>query len=186
MAMYMSAVKKFKSNPGVPLEMYHEAIINAGSEMLPWRDNLPANVVSTIEILSYSANTSPDFVFLALLTATATTMGPSTTVQCLDYEEPVNVFTMCIGYPGSGKTQALKIAIESPINRILASWNSGVILDDFTREGFRKLLQAKDGRVLIASDEIAGFFSSLDSGSGADRYLLCRLFDCSSWTKTTG
>ena len=185
MAMYVPHYKRFKSN-ACPPEAYHETIKTAGSEILPWRLHSSEEAITLIETLAYSANTSPDFVFLALLAATATTMGQGASVKCLDYEEPVNIFIMCIGYPGSGKTQALKLAVETPINSILASWNRGVLLDDFTREGFRKLLQAKDGRVLIASDEIAGFFNTLDNGSGTDRYLLCRLFNCSSWTKTTG
>jgi len=58
-------------------------------------------------------------------------------------------------------------------------------VDDFTREGFRRQLIANSGRVMLASDEIAGLLESLDkrnAEASADQHLFCRLFDAGSWT----
>lgn len=127
---------------------------------------------------------------MGLLVSTSAVMGPAANVQPFPgYQEPVNLFALCIGPSGSGKSQSLNLSVQQPITEIVAAWNENVIVDDFTREGFRKHLLANNGRVVVVSDEVASMFDNIDrkgSESNADRHLLCRLFDSSSWTRTTG
>jgi hypothetical protein len=182
--------KRLKVGEECKIEAIKVAVLTAMEEPFPWIACFDSFTKETIEIIAKSKNTSPEFVLMGLLVATSAVLGPLSTVQLFpSYEEPLNLFVICVGPPGAGKTQALNTAVRSPVSSIIASWNSNVILDDFTREGFRRHLLANNGRVLVLSDEIASLFDTLEkkgTDSSADRNLFCRLFDSTSWTRTTG
>ena len=172
----------------------HEAmkglVEEAMSEDFPWTGSLEGPVKDYIEILANAKNARPEFVLLGLLITTAAAMGPNSTVGPFpEYQEPVNLFIVCVGPAGSGKTQTLKLAVHQPLSNLLGTWNKHVVVDDFTREGFRKQLVANNGRVILASDEVAALLENLDRKAAeaiADRHLFCRLFDATSWTRSTG
>ena len=117
-------------------------------------------------------------------------MGPNASVGPVpDYQEPVNLFVLCVGPAGSGKTQSLQLVVQEPVGGIFGSWNARAIVDYFTREGFRKQLLENHGRVILASDKVGSLLENLDRKSteaNADRHLFCRLFDSTSWTRSTG
>ena len=129
-------------------------------------------------------------MLLGLLVTSSAAMGPGAFVEPLPgYQEPVNLFALCLGPAGSGKTQSLQLAVQQPLQHLFGSWTKQVLVDDFTREGFRRQLIANSGRVMLASDEIAGLLENLErknAEASADRHLFCRLFDAASWTRTTG
>lgn len=57
---------------------------------------------------------------MGALATCAAIMGPSTCVQVRDiYQEPTNIFAICVGYPGSGKSQAFRMTTREPLNRQL-------------------------------------------------------------------
>ena len=46
-------------------------------------------------------------------------MGPNAMISIRDtYSEPTNIFTVCMGPPGCGKSQAFRLAILDPLNDI--------------------------------------------------------------------
>ena len=167
-----------------------DAVLEAMDEDFPWAGALGDSVKNYIFTLAEAANAPPEFVLLGLLVSTSAAMGPDASVGPLPgYQEPLNLFALCIGPSGSGKTQTLQLAVQQPIKHLFGSWTQQVLVDDFTREGFRRQLIANSGRVMLASDEIAGLLENLDkksSEASADRHLFCRLFDAASWTRTTG
>lgn len=171
-------------------EYITESIVMAMEESFPWAGAFASPVKDYIETVAKAKNAPPEFVLMGLLVSTSAVMGPAANVQPFPgYQEPVNLFTLCVGPSGSGKSQSLKLSVEEPIRQIVAGWNEHVIVDDFTREGFRKHLLANSGRVILVSDEVASMFDNLDkkgAESNADRHLFCRLFDSGSWTRTTG
>lgn len=168
-----------------------EATLEAMDEEFPWTGALAKPVCKYIKTLAYATNAPPEFILLGLLVSASAAMGPNTSVGPLPlgYQEPVNLFVLCIAPAGSGKTQSLQLTVEQPLKHLLGSWAKQVLVDDFMREGFRKQLIANNGRVLLASDEVASLFENLDkksADSNADRHLFCRLYDAGSWTRTTG
>lgn len=171
-------------------EYITDSIVMAMEESFPWIGAFGTPMKDHIEIVAKAKNAPPEFVLMGLLVSTSAVMGPAANVQPFPgYQEPVNLFALCVGPSGSGKTQSLNLSVQQPITQIVAGWNENVIVDDFTREGFRKHLLANNGRVVVVSDEVASMFDNLDkkgSESNADRHLFCRLFDSSSWTRTTG
>ena len=55
------------------------------------------------EALSKSHNTASEYVFVSALVTTAVFMGPSCYVKVEEfYQEPTNLFAICIGHSGSG------------------------------------------------------------------------------------
>lgn len=167
-----------------------DAVFEAMDEDFPWTGALAGDIEDYVELLARAKNAQPIFVFLGLLVSTAAAMGPNASVGSIpDYQEPVNLYVLCIGPAGSGKTQSLQLAVQDPVSNILSSWNSRALVDDFTREGFRKQLLENYGRVILASDEVGSLLENLDrkcSEANADRHLFCRLFDSTSWTRSTG
>lgn len=144
-------------------EAMKEAVLEAMDEEFPWTGALAQHTRKYITTLAHAANAPPKFVLLGLLVMASAAMGPNTTVGLLtDYQEPVNLFVVCIGPAGSGKTQSLHLAVQQPLKHIFGSWTRQVLIDDFTREGFRRQLIANDGCVLLPSDEVAARFDNLD------------------------
>ena len=173
-------------------EVMKEAVTEAMEEDFPWTGALGGPVGAYIQTLANAKNAPPEFVLLGLLVSASAAMGPNTCIAPQpEYEEPVNLYVVCVGPAGAGKTQSLQLAIHQPVSSIVSSWNRHAIVDDFTREGFRKQLVANLGRVIFASDEMAALLENIDKkcksvGPSADRHLFCRLFDATTWTRTTG
>ena len=135
-------------------------------------------------------NAPPEFVLMGLLVSTSAVMGPAANVQPFPgYQEAINLFALCIGSSGSGKSQSLNLSVQQPVTEIVAAWNENVIVDDFTRESFCKHFFANNGRVVVVSNEVASMFDNINrkgSESNAERHLLRHLLDSSSWTRTIG
>ena len=85
---------------------------DAQTTPFPWGDAVPNNIRKWFEALAKSHNTAPEYVFVRALVTTAVLMGPSCYVKVGEfYREPTNLFAICIGHPGSGKSQAYKMTV---------------------------------------------------------------------------
>ena len=63
-------------------------------------------------IVTRAHNTLPEFVFVTALSTTACVMGPNTFISVRDtYSEPTNMYTVCMGPPGCGKSQAFRLSV---------------------------------------------------------------------------
>jgi hypothetical protein len=85
----------------------------------PWEDAVPPATKEWFEAFAKSHNTAPEYVFIGALTTCAALMGPSTCVQVREtYQEPTNIFAICVGYPGSGKSQAFRMTTRDPLQKL--------------------------------------------------------------------
>ena len=58
-------------------------------------------------------------MFVTVLSTTACLMGPDTVISVREtYSEPTNMFTVCIGQPGCGKSQVFHLAILDPLQEV--------------------------------------------------------------------
>ena len=74
----------------------------------PWKEAVPETIREWFEAFAKSHNTAPEYVFVGALASTAALMGPKCFVEVrTTYREPTNLFAICVGFPGSGKSQAL-------------------------------------------------------------------------------
>lgn len=96
------------------------SILRAAQEILfPWAQCMPEKISKWFNIIARAHNTLPEFIFVSALSTTACLMGPHTIISVRDtYFEPTNVFTVCMGQPGCGKSQAFRLSILDPLSEI--------------------------------------------------------------------
>ena len=130
---------------------------NAMEHSLPWEDVMPARVHKWIESFALAHNTRPEFIFMGIVT-TAAIMGPKAKMQVRStYEEPTNIYAICLADPGAGKSQAFRLAISDPLST-LNKPSCDMMVDDYTRQGLFKHLLEHNGRALVAQEEMTAFF----------------------------
>ena len=126
---------------------------------------------------------------MGALVSTAAIMGPKAKVRVSSrYEEPTNLYAICLAEPGAGKSQAFKLVMTEPIHSLKEPTGS-MRVENYTQLGLFKHLKDHDGRALIAQEEMSAFFDLVQrrqlEGS-SERQLYCSLYDGGSWIKSTG
>jgi hypothetical protein len=122
---------------------------------------VPARIREWLEVVAKSRNTSPEFVLLSALPATATLMGPASAVKVRQtYQEPLNLFSIVLSPPGSGKSQAFDITITSPFGK-LDDPPPQIVVGDHTKSGLLRHLADNNGIALLGSDELSTFLDFL-------------------------
>lgn len=166
-----------------------DIILQAQRIAFPWREGVPEKIRIWFETFAKSRNTAPEYVFIGAVVTTAVLMGPKSFVKVGEtYREPINIFAVCIGPTGSGKSQACCVTVEEPL-QFLESPLSTILIDRYTRVGLFKHLQTKNGRALIANDEMGAFFDLVQKRQRegtAERQLFCRLYDGRKLISSTG
>jgi hypothetical protein len=77
---------------------------------------MPQKIADWFNTVAKAHNTLPEFMFVTALSTTAALMGPRSQISVREtYSEPSNLFTVCLGQPGSGKSQAFRLAILDPL-----------------------------------------------------------------------
>ena len=150
---------------------------------------MPERIRKWFEAFGKSHNTSPEYVFVGALVTAAAIMGPKCFVKVREtYQEPTNLFAICVGFPGSGKSQVYRMMVREPLQS-LASPLSTMLVDDYTKRGLFRHLQSHDGRALLAHEEMGAFFDLVQKRQlegNAERQLYCRLYDGGQWVSNTG
>ena len=85
-------------------------------------------------------------------------MGPNCVFKvCKRHTEPCNIYTVSVCEPGTGKTQAYKIAIESRLENL----STKILVHDYTMKGLFDHLTSRGGRALICHEEMTSFLENL-------------------------
>ena len=156
----------------------------------PWSAVVTKDVQDWFEAFAFAHNTRPEFIFMmGALVTTAALMGPKAKVRVRDnYEEPTNMYAICLTDPGAGKSQAFRLSITEP-TRTLTEPAASMRVENYTQLGLFRHLQDHNGTTLVAQEEMSAFFDLLQrrqlEGS-SERQLYCSLYDGSSWIKSTG
>ena len=154
----------------------------------PREEAVPLNTREWIEVFAKSHNTVPEYVFMGTLATYVALMGSSTCVQVHEtYHEPTNIYAVCVGWLGSGKSQAFWMTRE-PLQK-LPQQLSTMLVDDYTKRELFNHLQHHNGRALLAHEEMGAFFDLVQKRQlegCAERQLYCRLYDGGQLTTSTG
>lgn len=165
--------------PDVAIEDIKEIIREARAISFPW-DAVPHLIRQWLEAMAGSVNTQPEFVLLGSLTVTSCLMGPNSVFEIRQrHKEPCNIYTVCLCEPGTGKTQAYKIAIENPLEVL----STKVLVHDYTMKGLFEHLKSRGGRALICHAEMTSFFENLmkkQTDGASERQMFCRFHDGNS------
>ena len=113
-------LKRPRLNSTMVTESDARSILRAAQEVsFPWTESMPEEISKWFNIISKAHNTLPEFMFVTALSATACLMGPDSMISVRDtYSEPTNIFTVCMGPPGCGKSQAFRLAVLDPLSNI--------------------------------------------------------------------
>ncbi len=152
----------------------------AMSHSLPWSSVVPSDIRDWLEAFALAHNTRPEFIFMGALVSTAAIMGPKAKVRVSSrYEEPTNIYAICLAEPGAGKSQAFKLVMTEPIYA-LKEPSGSMRVENYTQLGLFKHLKDHDGKALIAQEEMSAFFDLVQrrqlEGS-SERQLYCSLYD---------
>ena len=161
----------------------------AMSHSLPWSSVVPSDIRDWLEAFALAHNTRPEFIFMGALVSTAAIMGPKAKVRVSSrYEEPTNIYAICLAEPDAGKSQVFKLVMTEPIHA-LKEPSGSMRVENYTQLGLFKHLKDHDGKALIAQEEMSAFFDLVQrrqlEGS-SERQLYCSLYDGESWIKSTG
>ncbi|KXJ08785.1 hypothetical protein AC249_AIPGENE26637 [Exaiptasia diaphana] len=140
----------------------------------------PPNVYSWLKVVAKSRNTMPEFVLLSAILTTAALMGPASTVKVRStYSEPINLYSIILSPPGSGKSQAFDLTVTSPL-ALLDDPPPSIVVGDHTKSGLTRHLANNHGVAIIGSDELSTFIEGLCQKKKEDvqeRAFLYKLYD---------
>ena len=136
-----------------------------------------------LEAFALAHNTRPEFIFMGALVSTAAIMGPKVKVRVSSrYEEPTNIYAICLAEPDAGKSQAFKLVMTEPIHA-LKEPSGSMRVENYTQLGLFKHLKDHDGKALI---EMSDLVQRRQLEGSSERQLYCSLYDGGSWIKSTG
>ena len=111
--------KRIRLNPTSGQAEVGKIVTDAQCIPFPWSDVVPEKSRMWFEAFAKSHNTAPEYVFVGALVTTAVVMGPKSFVKVREtYEEPTNLFAICVGFPGSGKSQAYRMTVREPLESL--------------------------------------------------------------------
>lgn len=162
--------------PDIPIQKMIGIIQEARNIKFPWHV-VPEPINPWLQAMGGSINTQPEFLLVGALTVASCLMGPDCHFKIRErHVEPCNLFTVCLCEPGTGKTQAYKTAVESPLKALPTS----ILIHEYTAKGLFEHLQTRGGRALLCHAEMSSFYETLikrqNDGNG-ERQFFCRLHD---------
>ena len=165
------------AGPKLSESKIRDIIKEARSVKFPW-NAVPQPIESWFKAMGGAINTQPEFLMVGALTVVSCLLGTETVFHVRErHEEPCNLFTLCLCEPGTGKTQAYKVAVESPLNSI----EPPILVHEYTIKGLFDHLESSNGRALLCHPEMLSFYENLmkrqNEGNG-ERHFFCRLHDC--------
>ena len=120
----------------------------------PFEMLFPADVWSFILNKSHSISTNPGYVSSTLITTTAFMAGTATTLKTATQEMPLNIYSIFVGPPTTGKSQAIKECAISPMASVTAEADSASpVIQKYTSSRLIKTV-ADNNRGFLLSAEI--------------------------------
>lgn len=151
-----------------------------------WPKISPDGVGDYIESLGRSVNSSGENMLMGLLAIIPGLIGSGGQLEVRkNYAEPASLFSISLADPGAGKSPA-----HSLLTRELCKANlSHLIIDRYTQNGLFDHMMNNDGVAIMFDAEMGMFLENVlkkqSEGTG-ERQLLCKLYDCTAWSKVSG
>ena len=145
------------AGPKLSESKIRDIIKEARSIQFPW-NAIPEPIESWFKAMGGAINTQPEFLMVGALTVVSCLLGTETVFHVREgHEEPWNLFTLCLCKPGTGKTQAYKVAVESPLSSI----EPPILIHEYTIMGLFDHLESSNGRALLCHPEMLSFYENL-------------------------
>ena len=146
----------------------------------PFETLFPVEVWSFILNKSHSISTNPGYVSSTLITTTAFMAGTATTLKTATQEMPLNIYSIFVGPPTTGKSQAIKECAISPMASVTAEADSASpVIQKCTSSGLIKTVADNNRGFLLSAEIYDVLFKLLKSdeeNATGDVQALCQLF----------
>ena len=146
----------------------------------PFETLFPAEVWSFILNKSHSIRTNPGYVSSTLITTTACMAGTATTLKTATQEMPLNIYSIFVGPPTTGKSQAIKECAISPMASVTAEADSASpVIQKCTSSGLIKTVADNNRGFLLSAEIYDVLFKLLKSdkeNATGNVQALCQLF----------
>lgn len=142
---------------------------------------MPENIVSFIKHKAISVNSCIGYFVPTLLATVSYLLAKAkATISTVNHVQPTNLYTIFVGYPGTGKSSAIDHGCIKPIENTLQADVKGCLLDRTTSSGLVKHL-SKNGTAFIVSSEVSDvnynkLLKSDEETCSGDTMVLCKLF----------
>lgn len=157
----------------------------------PWMELFEPPLLDWLETFSRAHNTVKEIMVSAILPTVSALLGPNTCVKVLEtYEEPVNIFLVCLAEPKEGKSQSMRLGCTQPLTTFVEKRvQTELLVQSFTASGMRKHMQTCDGHGIIARDECQRFLKDVineNKKDSLDATMLVLFHDNSPWYFNSG
>jgi hypothetical protein len=116
---------------------------------------MPENINNFIKHKATSVNTSIGYLLPTILaTISYLLTRAKATISSVNHVQPTNLYTIFVGYPGTGKSSAIEHGCLKPMENVLQDETKGCLLNRTTSSGLVKHL-AKNGTGFIVSPEVS-------------------------------
>ena len=146
----------------------------------PFGQLFPVAVWNFILNKSHSISTNPGYVSSSLITTTAFIAGSTSTLTTATQEMPLNIYSIFVGPPTTGKSQAIKECAISPLSSVTEETDStSPVIQKCTSSGLIKTV-ADNNKAFLLSGEIYDVLFKLlksdEENATGDVQALCQLF----------
>ena len=168
---------KLRKQPNGPWALLQKRLISLPN---PFEKLFPTEVWNFIINKSHSIGTNPGYVSSCLITTTAFIAGSTTTLTASTQEMPLNIYSIFVGHPTTGKSQAIKECAISPMTAITAEADSSSpVIQKCTSSGLIKTVADNNRGFLLSAEIYDVLFKLLKSdaeNTTGDVQALCQLF----------
>ena len=175
--MSNSRLAKLRKQPDATWSLLQKRLISLPD---PFESLFPHNVWSFIEQKAASLSTNAGYVATSLLTTTAFVAGMQTTLVNGSQEMPLNLYSVFVGPPTTGKSQALKECAVSPMSAVAREHDSSSsVINKCTSSWLVKTIAANEKGYLLSAEIYDVLFKLLKSdeeNATGDVQVLYQLF----------
>ena len=175
--MSAEKLRKIKKQPKNTWFTLHKRLIGLPD---PLETIFDPDVATFVDLKAKSLSTNRGYLASCIITTTAFIASTICTIESFGATFPINMYSIFMGPPTSGKSQAIKDCNTSPVENLAEEFNwGGVIISKCTSSALSKCLSSLKMGFMMSSEIFDVFHKLLksdeDTASG-DTQLLCQLF----------
>ena len=141
---------------------------------------MPENIVSFLTHKATSVTSCLGYLLPTILATVSYVLSKAkVTVSTVNRAQSTSLYTILVGYPGTGKSPAIEHGCIKPLKNVLHDEFKGCLLDRTTSSGLIKHLSS-NGTGFIVSPEVSDVLNKLlksdEETCSGDTMVLCKLF----------
>ena len=145
-----------------------------------WNDMLSPSLLTLLELNRTAFNCPVGLSVGAMLSMTSAVCGPNTKIRVVNFNMPLNTYTICVCAPGGGKSVAFSKMVCEPSNEIFTEYGVNVLLESYSMAGLHRHHNEHRNYAIVSSDEGHRLITSICNKEGrneGERALINKLWN---------